>query len=175
VAAISWGSNATVGCSDSQGNTYTVATTQYDSTNKRSLAICYSMNIKGGADTVTATFSATASFRRLLIHEYRGITLTGATDVVAKNIANGATAANAITSTAATTTASGDLVFGAVMDDAGVNNITAGTGFTARQSVNNKDLFSEDLVRGTSGSVAATFTFSAAHRYLAQMVTFKHR
>ena len=67
------------------------------------------------------------------------------------------------------------VVFGAVMDDAGVNNITAGTGFTARQSVNNKDLFSEDLVRGTSGSVAATFTFSAAHRYLAQMVTFKHR
>ena len=91
-----------------------------------------------------------------------------------KNIANGSTTSNAITSTAATTTASGDLVFGTVMDDAGVNNTTAGTGFTLRQSVNNKDLASEDLVQTSGGSVAATFTFSAAHRYLAEMVTFKH-
>ena len=96
-------------------------------------------------------------------------------DVVATQIADGSTRVNAITSGAARTTASGDLVFGAVMDDAGVNNITAGTGFTLRQSVNNKDLASEDLVQTSGGSVAATFTFSAAHRYLAQMVTFKHR
>ena len=61
------------------------------------------------------------------------------------------------------------------MDDDGVNTITAGTGFTQRQSVNNKDLVSEDLVQATAGSIAATDTFSAAHRYLAQLVAFKHR
>jgi hypothetical protein len=175
VAAISWGNNAAVSCSDSQGNTFAVAVTQYDNINKQSLAICYAANVRGGADTITATFSATAPYRRLLVHEYRGIALTGALDVVAKNLANGSTASNAITSTAATTTVSGDLVFGAVMDDAGVNNITAGTGFTMRQSVNNKDLASEDFVQVSAGSVAATFTFSTAHRYLAALVTFKHR
>jgi len=71
------------------------------------------------------------------------------------------------------TTASGDLIFGAVMDDSGVSSNTAGTGFTQRQSVNNKDLATEDLVQTASGSIAATQTFGAAHRYLAQMVAFK--
>jgi len=94
---------------------------------------------------------------------------------VAKNVANGTTTSNGITSTAAVTTASGDLIFGAVMDDAGVTTITAGTSFTQRQSVNNKDLASEDLVQVTAGSIAATHTFGSVDRYLAQMVAFRHR
>jgi len=66
------------------------------------------------------------------------------------------------------------LIFGVVMDDSGVlSSITAGTGFTQRQSVNNKDMATEDLRQVVSGSVAATQTFGAADRYLAQMVAFK--
>src|SRR3989442_4315883 len=140
VAAISWGSNASVTCSDSQGNSYAVATTQYDSINNQSLAICYAANVKSGANTVTATLSSSAPYRRLLIHEYYGIAPVNPLDVVAKNLANGTTTSNGITSTSAVTTSSGDLIFGAVMDDAGVTSITAGTSFTQRQSVNNKDL-----------------------------------
>ena len=175
VAAISWGNNSAVTCSDSQSNVYAVATTQYDSTNNQSLAICYAMNVKAGATTVTATFGSSATHRRLAVHEYRNIALTGAVDVVAKNLVNGTTAANAITSTAAVTTVNGDLIFGAVMDDTGTTTITAWTGFTQRLSVNNKDTATEDLVQATAGSIAATQTFSAAHRYLAQMVAFKRR
>jgi hypothetical protein len=175
VAAVSW-SNGSVTCSDSQGNSYSVATTQYDNVNDQSLAICYAANVKGGANTVTATFSGSATYRRLLIHEYSGVALVNPLDVVAKNNANGTTAANAITSTAAVTTASGDLIFGAVMDDSGIiSSITAGTGFTQRLSVNNKDMATEDLVQAAAGSIAATDTFGAAHRYLAQMVAFKHQ
>ena len=96
-------------------------------------------------------------------------------DVVARNVANGTTGSNAITSTAAGTTVSGDLIFGAAMDDSGLTTITAGTGFTQRQSVNNKDMATEDLVQTAAGSVAATQNFGATHRYLAQMVAFKHR
>ena len=173
VAAISWGDSSSVTCSDSQGNTYSVATTQYDGVNNQSLAICYAANVKSGANTVTAAFSGSPLYRRLLIHEYRGIASANPVDVVAKNMANGTTSANAITSTSAVTTASGDLIFGAVMDDSGVSSITAGTGSTQRQSVNNKDLATEDLVQTASGSIAATQTFGAAHRYLAQMVAFK--
>src|SRR5207253_7840925 len=89
-----------------------------------------------------------------------------------KNVANGTTASNAITSTAAVTTASGDLIFGAVVDDSGIiSSITAGTGFTQRLSVN--DMATEDLVQVAAGSIAATHTFGGAHRYLAQMVAFK--
>jgi hypothetical protein len=176
VAAISWGTEGNVSCSDSQRNTYAVATRQYDSANNQSLAICYAANIKGGSDTITVHFSGEAPpYRRLLIHEYQGIALTAPLDVVAKNTAAGSTDRDAITSGATTTAASGDLVFGAVMDDTGVNDSAAGIGFTQRQSVNAKDLVSEDLVQPLKGPVAATFTFSAEDRYLAQMVTFKHR
>ena len=41
----------------------------------------------------------------------------------------------------------GDLIFGAVMDDAGATCDGAGAGFTQRLSVNNKDLVSEDLIQ----------------------------
>ena len=50
-----------------------------------------------------------------------------------------------------------------------------GAGFTQWQSVNKKDMATEDLVQVASGSTAATQTFGAADRYLAQMVAFKHR
>src|SRR5437660_117780 len=173
VAVISWESNATVRCSDSRGNTYAVATTQFDATDNQSLAICYAANVSPGANTVTATFSASVGYRRVLVHEYGGVIAANPVDVVANNIAYGTTLANAITSTTAVTTAPGDLIFGAVMDDQGVNSITAGTGFTQRQSVNNKDLASEDQVQGFAGSIAATHTFNAAHRYLAIMAAFK--
>jgi prepilin-type N-terminal cleavage/methylation domain-containing protein len=173
VAAFSWGYSFTPSCSDSQGNTYTVVTNQFDNTNSQSLAICYATNIKAGANTVTATFDGDIGFRRLIIHEYSGIVAASPVDVTASNIANGTTAANNITSTAATTTVNGDLIFGATMDDAGTATITAGTGFTQRNSVNNKDLVTQDLVQGTAGSIASTMTFGTAHRYLAQMVAFK--
>jgi len=175
VVAVSWGNNSTLTCSDSLGNVYAVATTQHDSVNNQSLGICYAANVKAGANTVTARFSASAPYRRVLIHEYRGVALVNPVDVVAMNLSSGSTAANAVTSTAAVTTANGNLIFGAAMDDDGVTSISAGTGFTQRLSVNNKDLVSEDLVQTTAGSIAATHTFGAAHRCLAQMVAFRRQ
>ena len=175
VVAVSWGNNATLNCSDSRGNTYAVATTQYDNINHQSLAICYAMNVNAGINTVTASFSSSASYRRILVHEYQGVATTNALDATAQNIANATTAANGVSSTSATTTADGDLIFSAVMDDSGVNNIAAGSGFVPRASVNNKDLASEDQVQASAGPIAATYTFTAGHRYLAQMAIFKHQ
>ena len=171
--AVSWGNSATFSCSDTQGNVYAMATTAYDSSNGQSLGICYAPNIKAGANTVKVTFSSSASHRRLIIHEYSGIAVTSPVDVTAKNIANGTTGSNAITSTAATTTVPGALIFGATMDDTWVTSVTAGTGFTQRNSVNNKDLVTQDRVQATAGPVASTMTFGTAHRYLAHMVAFK--
>src|SRR5207237_889729 len=75
--------------------------------------------------------------------------------------------------TQAITTAAGDLIFGAVMDETGVNSIQAGTGFTLRTSVNAADLASEDRMQAVAGAMAATWTFTTAHSYLAQMAAFK--
>jgi len=175
VAAVSWGNNGTVTCSDSLGNTYAAAMTQYDSVSNQALAICYATNVKAGSNTVQASFSISAPYRRLEIHEYSGAATVSPVDVTKQNVANGTTAGDAITSGSGTTIANGDLIFGAVMDVTGTTSITAGTGFVQRQSVNNKDLATEDLIQVAAGPIAATQTFGAAHRYLAQMVAFTHR
>ena len=172
VAAVSWGNSSSLTCSDSQANVYTTLPLQYDSTNNQSLGICYAANVKAGSTTVTATLASSATFRRLLVHEYAGLALTNPVDVTAGNIANGTTAANGVTTTSVTTTAAGRLVFAAVMDDAGTATIQAGSGFTLR-TVLGSALASEDLVQATAGSIAGTFTFSVAHRYLARVVAFK--
>jgi hypothetical protein len=60
------------------------------------------------------------------------------------------------------------------MDDSGnFGTISAGTGFTRRAFVNNMDMAIEDAVQGSAGPVAATFTFSRADLYLAQMAAFR--
>jgi len=87
-------------------------------------------------------------------------------------IANGTTAANNIASPSLTTTAAGDLVFVAVMDDTGSTTITAGTGYTQRATTAS-DLSSEDRILSAAGAVTGTFTFTSAHRYLIIVATFK--
>src|SRR4029078_1222752 len=94
VAAFSWGTNATLTCSDSQGNVYATLPLQYDSTNNQSLGICYAANAKGGATTVTARFGSSSGYRRILVHEYQGVATTNPLDVTAGRIANGTTVAN---------------------------------------------------------------------------------
>jgi Bacterial Ig domain len=173
VAAVTWGDSSSLTCSDSQGNAYVTLPAQYDNTNAQSLGICYASNIKGGAVTVTASFSGSPNYRRILIHEYSGIVTGNPVDVTAANLANGTTSTDGVTSTTATATTS-DLIFGAVMDDSGTfTSVQAGTNFTLRGSLNGTDLATEDQLQTQSGSTAATWTFGRADRYLAQMVAFK--
>ncbi len=173
VVAVSWGTGGTMSCSDSAGNAYQTVTTRYDAGNNQSLGVCFAPNITGGADTVTVTFSGAAPYRRLAIHQYSGMAATQAVDASANNVGTATTSANAVTSTPAVTTASGDLIFGAVFDDDGTTTISPGSGFTARLSVNGADLATEDLTQTAAGSVSATWSFGAAHRYLAALVAFR--
>jgi hypothetical protein len=172
VAVASWGTNSTMTCSDTQGNTYTTLPVQFDGPNSQALGMCYAANIAGGNVTVTATFGASSGYRRLIVHEYTGIA-ANPFDGTAGNIANGTTVANNVTTTAITTTAAGDLIFAAVMDDAGLTGVTGGTNFTLRTTLNGTDLATEDRVLTTAGSVTGTWTFTAAHRYIARIVAFK--
>jgi len=176
VVAVSWGDRTapSISATDTRGNTYAVATNDFESGNRQGLAILYAPNIRAGANTVTVNLGASNAYRRIIISEYAGIAVSAPLDGVAKNRAAGTTASNGVTSTAATTTANGDLIFGVTMDDSGLfGTITAGTGFTRRAFVNNMDMATEDRVQPTAGSVAATFTFSRADMYLAQMAAFK--
>src|SRR6266849_3400570 len=176
LVAVSWGDNPVVSlsASDTLGNTYFVATNDFDPGNRQGLAIIYAPNIRGGANIVTVNFGQADGYRRIIVSEYSGITTTSPLDAAAKHKASGTTATNGVTSTAANTITNGDLIFGVVMDDSGFfGTITAGTGFTRRAFVNNMDLATEDTVQAAAGPIAATFTFSRADTYLAQMAAFK--
>ncbi len=175
VVAVSWGdSPATLGASDLLGNTYVLATSDWDPGNRQGLAVFYAANIRAGANTVTVSFGGAKGYRRIIVSEYSGVAAVSPVDVTAKHRGAGTTASNGVTSGSATTTASGDLIFGVAMDDSGqFGTITAGTGFTRRAFVNNMDMATEDMVKSTAGATAATFTFSRADTYLAQMVAFK--
>src|SRR5262249_24473654 len=156
------------------GNTYSVAVNDFDSGSRQGLAILYAPNIRAGANTVTVTFGVTGGYRRIIVSEYSGIATTAPLDVTAKSQGTATSAANAVTSTAATTTASGNPIFGVTMDDSGnFATINAGTGFTRRASLNGMAIATEDTVQTAAGSIAATFTYSRADRYLAQMAAFK--
>ncbi len=169
VVVVSWDTSAgsaTPTVNDSQGNTYKLATNATDLRHNQALAIFYAPAIRGGPDTVTANFGASQAYRRLIIHEYRG--LSGAVDVTAGNINSGATP----TTGSAVTTHAGDLIFAGFMDDSGTTTITAGPGFTQRQATAD-DTASEDMVQTSAGAVVATARFAAAADYLAQMVAFR--
>jgi hypothetical protein len=168
--AISWGNSSAVTCKDSLGNTFAVAATEYDKNNDQSLAICYAANSKAGADTVTATFGSSVAWRRILVHEYKGIATTSPVDASAEATSTG----TAVTSGVAITTVPNDLVFGDVENDTGATTVTSGTGFAKRESLSDvDDTASEDLIQAVPGSTAITFTFAASETYLAQMVAFK--
>src|SRR5206468_663501 len=176
VVAVTWGDNAapSIRATDTLGNTYAITINDFDPGNRQGLAILYAPNIRAGANTVTVTLGTTGGYRRIMVSEYSGIATTAPFDVAAHNRAGGTTAANGVTSTAATTTANGDLIFGVAMDDSGsFGTITAGTGFTVRATLNAMDMAIEDRIQATAGSVAATFTFSRADIYFAQMAAFK--
>src|SRR6185369_15006865 len=151
VVAVSCGDNPapSIRAADTLGNTYLVAVNDFDSGNRQGLATLYAFNIRAGANTVTVTLGTTGGYRRVIVSEYSGIATTAPLDVTAKSQGTSTTAANGATSTAATTTANGNLIFGVTMDDSG------------------------NFATITAGTVAATFTYSRADRYLAQMAAFK--
>jgi hypothetical protein len=176
VVVASWGDNPapTISATDTRGNAYIVATSDYDTRNRQGLAILYAPNIFPGANTVTVNFGNGDQFRRIIISEYSGIATASPLDAIAKRQATATTTSNGVNSSAGTTTTGGDLIFGAVMDDSGsFGNITAGSGFTRRFILNNIDTAIEDTVQSIPGPIAATFTFSLTDHYLAQMAAFR--
>jgi hypothetical protein len=176
VVVASWGDSPApaISATDTHGNSYLVATSDYDTRNLQGLAILYASNIVPGANTVTVNFGNADHYRRIVISEYSGVATASPLDAIAKRQATATTTSNGVTSSAGTTTTGGDLIFGAVMDDSGsFGNITAGTGFTRRFILNNIDTATVDTVQSTQGPITATFTFSLTDHYLAQMAAFR--
>lgn len=178
VAGFSWtqASGDTVTCSDTLGTTFTTYSRVVGSTTQ-TFESCYGIAPASGTDVITVTFGTGVSFRQMVAAEYSGINTTTPLDTsasVSTTLTSG-TGTDNVTTPAATTTSSGDLIVGLFEDVEGnTTTATAGTGFTSRQIANTSELMLEDKNQASAGSIAATATYSnSGIHYLGAMLAFK--
>lgn len=150
---------------DSAGNTYTIIDRQEIAGTGLYLATFVKANVAAGAaPTVTANFSVAVAFRRIAAQEFSGLATTGQPNNHKSNAsATFGTGTDAVTSTAATTTATCTVV-GVAYDDSTATIPAVGTGFTSLDtgSFGAGDAFRVEYKTGVAaGSVAATFTTTA--------------
>lgn len=74
VVMVTWDSNVTATLTDKLGNAFTKNQTDYSGTIAQGQATFSSIGIKGGLDTLTATFGNSRPFRRIVALEYTGVT-----------------------------------------------------------------------------------------------------
>jgi len=113
---------------DSQGNVFTSLGSALSTPGQALGSVYYAKNIKGGADTVTVTLSASSSYLEIYASEYAGIDPSNPIDAQAGASGN----AGAVSSGSGTTTVAGDIIYGYCVADSGC---TAGSGFTARSTM----------------------------------------
>ena len=163
----------TITATDSQGNIYLQAVKTYDSGHRQGSAILYALNITGGASNkVTVQFSSAVAYLAVGVHEYSGILASSALDATVGKLGIG----NAPSSGLATTTASGDLIFGCGIEDSTGSGatFTGGVGLAKRVDLGIAAAYAdEDGVQALAGPFAATWTLSPASSWIATLAAFK--
>lgn len=161
-----------VSVTDDKSNTgYTVAQFNFGSFNWIGM---YRPNITNGPTTITATFPEAHTFSTMIVTEFSGVLATSPLDGSNINVAQaGSNTTDAITSNATTTTANGDLIWGACVNLAGNSTLTKTSTFTQDQT-QASNFNTEYLVQGTAGSIAATWTGTTADSFSSLMMAFKH-
>lgn len=148
VAYVVWDNTGAVKVTDTTGNTYQAATARQTFGGSWSAQVFYAPNIRGGSNTVKATFSkGITSFGLLYVHEYSGLATTSPVDVSASAAGTSAS----MSSRAVTTIHANDLLFAAGASNA---TVTHGTGYTAR--LTGFGNLTEDRSVTTTGSYAGT-------------------
>ncbi len=155
---------------DTKGNTYVLATGPVKVTGSLTQSIYYAKNIGGaaaGANTVTVTFSATATYPDIRILEYSGLDTnspfdggTGATGTATTTDSGGVTTTNA-----------NDLLVGANI--VLTSTSAAGTGYTSRVITYPDGDIAEDEVVTAVGTYHATTKLNGAGGWITQVVAFK--
>src|SRR5207244_3295210 len=90
--------------------------------------VWYAVNIKGGANTVTVTYSSIISGGELMIHEYSGADTFAPLDVTASSTGNNTSPSSG----PATTNFANELIFGHAVIS-GANSLFAGSTFNQRE------------------------------------------
>src|SRR5581483_8026477 len=161
----------TVGITDAAGNSYTDAVSQSQTADGHQVHVFFAKNVVGGANTVTATFSAANNHPWLSVYEYSGVSTTSPLDRTAH--AQGTNAA-ASTGTTAATAAPNELLFAGLGLPASFTcAASAGSGYVLqRQDTLTSRAANESALAGSPGAYAATFGLSASTNWSAVLATF---
>jgi hypothetical protein len=155
---------------DTNGNTYRPALVSGSPALNSTLGIYYAENIKAGANTIKVVPNA-GVYLRIVILEYSGIATANSLDVIAA--AQGSSAA--ANSGNATTTASGDLLLGAVITGNG-HASAASPGYTFEEYVPappSTKLSTEDQIQAAVGTVSAGASLGTVDNWLMGLAAFK--
>ncbi|MGI8987953.1 MAG: S8 family serine peptidase [Bryobacteraceae bacterium] len=161
----------TVTVSDSRGNAYIDAVSQAQTADGHQIHVFYAKNIAGGANTVTAAFSAANNHPWLAIYEYSGLSATAPLDRTAHAQGSGSSPSSGATSA---TASANELIFSGlgVPYSSGVG-VSAGGGYTMQQQdTNTSPAANEAAVVSASGSYAGTFSLNSGTNWCAVIATF---
>lgn len=149
-------SNAGVitGCTDTASNSYVKAIGVYRSgTTQMRAEVWYAENITGNAaNIVTATFTGTVSFARIVVCEWSGVAISSSLD----DTSSATQSSTSHTTGDATASEDGCLMVGCYAADNAVN-LTVGAGYTALGPTSERR-FSEYKILGVAAAYAATLT-----------------
>ena len=164
VVQVDWnGGGAFSSITDSEGDTFIqIGTEQKLPGGNENSRLYYAANIKGGKDSVTTIVGGAAKYHELYISEYAGLNPTAPLDAYSVNTG----ISSSFTSNNLTTTANGDLLYGAEVD---TGNATAGSGWIARSTVDGNIV--ADKMTSAPGSYA--FTGSSDYAFIAWIAAFK--
>jgi hypothetical protein len=166
VVVVGWnnGTGAIGSVTDSSQNTYSVAASVTRSQNF-SQAIYFAPNVKGGADTITVTFSTAVAFPDVRILEYAGLgPMTSVLQAAGTAGTNGTASAGPVV-----TDGPGELVFAAGTTLESFSG--AGSGFTSRIITQPDADIAEELVPAQPGSFTASAT-GGQPEWVMQVVSF---
>jgi subtilisin family serine protease len=163
----------TVQVTDALGNVYSEAVSQAASAGSQ-IHIFYARNIAAGANSVTASFSASNAHSWLSIHEYSGLNASAPLDSTAHAQGSGSTADTGFT---AVTVSAPELVFaGLGLPPTSAQTVTPGAGFVILQQdapPNHSRAATEDEIVTSVGQYAGTFGLSGPTNWIAAVATFK--
>jgi len=164
----------TVSLSDTAGNQYSAAVSEAQSGDGHQIYIFYASNIRGGVNTVTATFSAANNHPWLAIYEYSGLSTTAPLDQVAHAQGSSNSANSGSTGVTASTN---ELIFaGLGLPSSSTATVTAGSGFTVvlqDANQNGSRAASENGITGAPGAYSGTFTLSGSTEWSCAAATFR--
>ena len=152
-----------VSITDSRGDAYASVVTPNTSSRYYGSSVLYAKNLKGGATTLTATFSRSVRFAVLDVHEYSGLDPVSPVDGT-----SAATGRRGTLDSGPVQARAGDLIFAAGTSIGTI--VSGGPGYTVRSRSGGR--ITEDDIAGTAG----TFNATAVHgrgSWVMQAVAFK--